>query len=58
MKEVKPLNLFVRIQMSDTFRKVYLIDVRKIKKLRARQTPAIPTFELDGNSSKSGETEC
>lgn len=45
MKEQKAVNLYIRISVSNSQRKLYLIDVKRIKKMRRKQTPEIPTFE-------------
>lgn len=41
----KSINLFIRIKVSSQLQKVYLADVKKIKKLFKRSLPNPPTFE-------------
>jgi hypothetical protein len=44
MKEEKPITLYIRIQVSERVRKVYLVDVKRIKKLRQKSLPDLPAY--------------
>ena len=48
----KPGNSMFRVTIADKTYRVYLKDVKFIKKLRKRKTPAIPDFD-EGMSRKN-----
>jgi len=51
MKKTNEVNIFLRIEVMQKTRKLYLNDVVRIKKLRKKRTPPIPQFQSQENAN-------